>query len=89
MEEKNNMTRNKIDEISFMGGLIGWLAVNPKDTINRRVAQANEYGWRVVNIIPGSDQNAFLRILRLIVLTLTFGLFTWGDGVYVIYEKEE
>ena len=83
------MKRNKIDELSFMGGLIGWLAVNPKDTINSRVAQANEYGWRVVNIIPGSDQNAFLRILRLIVLILTFGLFTWGDGVYVIYEKEE
>ena len=70
------MKRNKIDEISFMGGLIGWLAVNPKDTINSRVAQANEYGWSVVNIVPGSDQNAFLRVLRLIVLVLTFGLFT-------------
>ena len=55
------MKRNKIDEISFMGGLIGWLGENPKDTINSRVAQANEYGWSVVNIIPGSDQNAFLR----------------------------
>ena len=64
------MKRNKIDEISFMGGLIGWLAVNPKDTINSRVAQANEYGWSVVNIVPGSDQNAFLRVLRLIVLIL-------------------
>ena len=83
------MKRNRIDEISFIGGLIGWLAVNPKDTINSRVAQANEYGWRVVNIVPGSDQNAFLRVLRIIVLFLTFGLFTWGDGVYVIYEKEE
>lgn len=29
--EKNNMKRNKIDEISFMGSLIGWLAVNQKD----------------------------------------------------------
>ena len=46
------MKRNKIDEISFIGGLIGWLAVNPKDTINSRVAQANEYGWRVINIVP-------------------------------------
>ena len=63
---------------------VNWMVkVNPKDTIN------NEYGWSVVNIVPGSDQNAFLRVLRLIVLILTFGLFTWGDGVYVIYEKEE
>ena len=83
------MKRNKIDEISFIGGLIGWLAVNPKTTIDNRVAEANEAGWTVVNIIPGGQQNALLRFLRTLVLILTLGLFTFGDGVFVIYEKQE
>ena len=83
------MKRNKIDEITFIGGLIGWLAVNPKATIDNRVAEANKAGWTVVNIIPGGEQNALLRLLRFIILVVTLGLFTFGDGVYVIFEKEE
>ena len=83
------MKRNKIDEITFIGGLIGWLLVNPKATIDNRVAEANKAGWTVVNIIPGGEQNALLRLLRYIILTVTLGLFTFGDGVYVIFEKEE
>ena len=46
-------------------------------------------GWTVVNIIPGGEQNALLRLLRIVILVLTLGLFTYGDGVYVIFEKEE
>ena len=83
------MKRNKIDEITFIGGFIGWLAVNPKATIDNRVAEANKAGWTVVNIVPGGEQNALLRFLRYIILTITLGLFTFGDGVYVIFEKEE
>ena len=83
------MKRNKIDEITFIGGLIGWLAVNPKATIDNRVAEANKAGWTVVNIISGGEQNALLRLLRFIILVVTLGLFTFGDGVYVIFEKEE
>jgi hypothetical protein len=83
------MKRNKIDEITFVGGIIGWLAVNPKATIDNRVAEANKAGWTVVNIISGNEQNALLRLLRTVVLVVTLGLFTFGDGVYVIFEKEE
>jgi len=83
------MKRNKIDEINFIGGIIGWLLVNPKATIDNRVAEANKAGWTVVNIIPGGEQNALLRLLRYIILSVTLGLFTFGDGVYVIFEKEE
>ena len=83
------MKRNKIDEITFIGGLIGWLVVNPKATIDNRVAEANKAGWTVVNIIPGGQQNALFRLLRTIILLLTLGLFTFGDGVIVIFEKEE
>ena len=83
------MKRNKMDEITYIGGLIGWLVVNPKATIDNRVAEANKAGWTVVNIISGNEQNALLRLLRTVVLVVTLGLFTFGDGVYVIFEKEE
>mgnify|MGYP001334647279 FL=1 len=83
------MKRNKIDEITYVGGLIGWLLINPRKTIDARVSQANEAGWTVVNIIPGSNQNALFRLMRYVVLTLTLGIFTFGDGVIVIYEKDE
>ena len=83
------MKRNKIDEITFVCGFIGWLAVNPKATIDNRVAEANKAGWTVVNIVPGGEQNALLRLLRTVVLVVTLGLFTYGDGVYVIFEKDE
>ena len=45
------MKRNKIDEITYMGGFIGWLIINPKQTINNRVEEANKAGWTVVNIV--------------------------------------
>ena len=83
------MKRNKIDEITFVGGIIGWLAVNPKATIDNRVAEANKAGWTVVNIISGNEKYALLRLLRTVVLVVTLGLFPFGDGVYVIFEKEE
>ena len=82
------MKRNKIDEITYMGGFIGWLIINPKQTINNRVEEANKAGWTVVNIVPGRSQNALFRFLRIIILILTLGMFTFGDGVYVIFEKD-
>jgi len=82
------MKRNKIDEITYMGGFIGWLIINPKQTINNRVEEANKAGWTVVNIVPGGSQNALFRFLRIIILILTLGMFTFGDGVYVIFEKD-
>ena len=82
------MKRNRIDEITYIGGFIGWLIINPKQTINNRVEEANKAGWTVVNIIPGGDQNALFRLLRTLILILTLGLFTFGDGVFVIFEKD-
>jgi|TARA_B110000238_G_C16006888_1_gene387048 hypothetical protein len=38
------MKRNKVDEVSFVGELIGWLAVNPRKTIDNRVSEANDSG---------------------------------------------
>ena len=76
-------------ELPLSVNKISFSLVNPKATIDNRVAEANKAGWTVVNIIPGGEQNALLRLLRIVVLVVTLGLFTYGDGVYVIFEKEE
>ena len=83
------MKRNKVDEVSFIGGLIGWLAVNPRSTIDERVSEANSAGWNLVQIQPSSGNNLFISFLRTIVLIVTLGLLTFGDGVYLVFEKEE
>lgn len=83
------MKRNKVDEVSFIGGLIGWLAVNPRNTIDKRVSEANDAGWNLVQIQPSSGSNLVISVLRFVILTLTLGLLTFGDGVYLVFEKEE
>ena len=83
------MKRNKVDEVNFVGGLIGWLVVNPRSTIDKRVSEANDAGWSLVQIQPSSGSNLVISVLRFIILTLTLGLLTFGDGVYLVFEKEE
>lgn len=80
--------RNKIDEVSFIGGLIGWLMVNPRSTIDKRVELANASGWRLIQLESSSGTNALIAFLRILVLILTLGLLTFGDGVYLVFEKE-
>lgn len=83
------MKRNKVDEVSFAGGLIGFLAVNPRRMIDNRVKEANENGWVLTQLQPTSGNNLFIKVLRFVLLVLTLGLFTFGDGMYLVFEKEE
>ena len=80
--------RNKVDKVSFIGGFIGWLAVDPRSTIDKRVQLANGAGWNLVQITPTGGTNALVSMLRFLVLILTLGLLTFGDGVYLVFEKE-
>ena len=83
------MKRNKVDEVTFVGGLIGWVAVNPRSTIDKRVTEANEAGWNLVQIQPSAGSNLVISVLRLVLLIVTLGLLTFGDGVYLVFEKDE
>lgn len=80
--------RNKVDKVSFIGGFIGWLMVDPRTTIDNRVTLANGAGWNLVQLTPTGGSNALIAALRFVVLILTLGLLTFGDGVYLIFEKE-
>ena len=79
---------NRISRISLMGGLIGALATNPRAALQAELDKQNQQGWNAIHIDPHGTTNLFVRILQLVVLILTLGLFTWGGGYLVLFEKE-
>lgn len=80
--------RNKVDELSFIGGLIGLLFISRRTLIDKRVAEANSHGWNLVAFEQSSGSNLLVSVLRFAILILSFGLFTFGDGVYLVFEKQ-
>lgn len=81
--------RNKIDEVSFIGGLIGFIFVNPRSVIDARVKEANDHGWTLVDFQKSTGNNLLINVLRVLLLIFTLGLFTFGDGMFLAFEKEE
>ncbi|MBU1168163.1 MAG: hypothetical protein KKD44_01225 [Proteobacteria bacterium] len=86
LSKSNNI--NKVSRISLMGGLIGALTTNPKTALENEIYRNNQKGWKAIHIKNHSTTNLFIWLLQLIVLLLTFGLFSWGGGYLVLFEKE-
>ena len=81
------MVLNKIDRISLAGGLLGLLFTDPRKALDDRVNDANKAGWRLVQVVPHLSTNWLITILRAILLLITLGLFTFGDGYLLVFEK--
>jgi len=79
---------NKVDRIFLTGGLIGLLFTNPRRAIDSRVEEANKHGWNLHQILPHVETNWLIWIFSIIVLFLTLGLFTFGAGYILLFEKE-
>lgn len=82
------MKKNKVDRISLAGGLIGLLFTNPRGALDKRVNEANKNGWNLHQILPHTETNLFVRLLAMLVLVLTLGLYTFGAGYILLFEKE-
>jgi hypothetical protein len=80
--------RSKVDEVSFVGGLYGLLFTSPKRSIESRVKKGNDAGWRLVQMHASSGSNLLIWLLRLLLLIMTLGIFTFSDGMYLVFEKE-
>lgn len=80
--------KNKILRISLMGGLIGALTTNPRKALEDAIDLENQSGWSAIHIDAHKTTNLFIALLQLIVLLLTFGLFTWGGGYMVLLERD-
>jgi len=80
--------KNKVGRIALMGGLIGMLTTNPRKALEDRIDEENAQGWNAIHIEPHRTTNLFVWLLQLIVLFLTIGLFTWGGGYLILFERE-
>jgi len=79
---------NKVVNVTLTGGLIGLFSVSPQSVLNNRLVKENSNGWRVIQVIPADSGNIFLFIFRLLLLVVTFFLYTSANGYYVILEKK-
>lgn len=71
-----------------MGGLIGALTTNPRKALADKIDKNNQEGWNAIHIEPHRTTNLFILVLQILVLLLTLGLFTWGGGYLILFEKE-
>jgi hypothetical protein len=80
--------RNKVTRVSLIGGLIGAILTNPRKALEDEIDRRTQYGWVATHIDPHRTTNLFIWILQLVVLVLTLGLFTWGGGYLILFERE-
>ena len=80
--------RNKVVHVNLMGGIIGWILTNPRKALDDKIAENVDNGWNAIYFLPHRDTNLLGIILKLLVLILTLGLFTWGAGYMILFERE-
>mgnify|MGYP001397737864 CR=1 FL=1 len=80
--------KNKVSRISLMGGLLGALLTNPRKALEDSIDKGNQDGWNAIHIEPHKTTNLFVWVIQLMVLFLTLGLWTWGGGYIVLFERE-
>lgn len=78
---------NKIVRISLAGGIVGLLTTNPRRSLENVIRAENDEGYRCTYFIPNHAPNLLMRVLQLIVLICTLGLWTWGAGYLILLEK--
>jgi hypothetical protein len=79
---------NKIVRVSLSGGLIGAIGTNPRRALGQTLQKYNAAGWNCHQILPHATRNIFIMVLQIIILVATFGLWTFGAGYLVLFEKD-
>lgn len=80
-------TRNKIVHINLMGGLLGLMLTNPRRALDKKIDKENQDGWNAIYFMPHKDSNVLVWLLKILVLVVTLGLWTWGAGYMVLFER--
>ena len=79
---------NKVERLSYSGGLLGLIFASSRGKLDAKVKEMNEDGWNVHFIHP-DQPNLLIWILRLLILIITFGLWTIGNSELLVFEKEK
>lgn len=77
---------NKVVRISFAGGLLGFIFGSHRGKIERVIQTENADGWNLAEVIP-DNPNIAIWFIRLLLLTLTLGLWTLANGYIFVFEK--
>jgi hypothetical protein len=78
---------NKIVRISLASGLIGLLTTNPRKALEDTIKAQNDMGYSCTYFYPNNAPNLLLRVIQLVILICTLGLWTWGAGYLILLEK--
>lgn len=81
------MRKNKVTRLSLMGGVIGCILTNPRKALEEQIDKENQNGWSAIHIEPHRTTNLAVLAAQTIVLIATCGLWTWGGGYIVLFER--
>ena len=79
---------NKIVRVALYGGLVGGLFTNPRKALEETIHEHNIEGWSALYFTTHRTTNIAVFIIQLAVLALTLGMWTFGGGFMVLFEKE-
>ena len=80
--------KNKVVRVDLTGGFIGAFSTNPRKALEEAIDKGNNDGFNAIYIMPHSTTNAFIFLLQILLLLCTLGLYTWGGGYMILFEKE-
>jgi hypothetical protein len=78
---------NKIVRIALSGGIIGALCTSPRRALDAAVRKHNAEGWNCRQVLPHSTSNVGILVLQLVCLICTCGLWTFGAGYLLLFER--
>lgn len=77
---------NKVVRIHYSGGLLGLLFGSARGKLEKVLEDNNRSGWNLAEVIP-DNPNLVILVVRLIILTLTLGLWTLSTSYLLILER--
>ena len=88
MGYNNNMAMiNKAIRVDRIVGLVGWIRGN-SHILDKEIAKANREGWEVHQFIRYGGVSLFTRFVRVLLLLVTFGIYSKMTLGTIIYKKE-
>lgn len=78
---------NQVERISYAGGLYGAIFGSAKGKLQAKVEEMNQRGWNL-HFIHTDNLNILHLLLRLLILVLTLGIWTFGSSELLIFEKD-
>ena len=79
---------NKVERLTYSGGIIGMLFGSTKGKMQDKISEMNNQGWNL-HFIHNDQPNLVIWIIRLLILTVTLGLWTIGSSEILVFEKQE